>query len=135
MPPHNFIAKQAVDWAKLIEQNSNGELKVQVYDSAQLYRDHESIKGVQTGAIEAALVGSPWVGTQLVPAMRLWQIPFLFQTLEETLKVERSKIGAGMRETAEKKGSNYWAFSPSRLPRIRSLQRRNLSRCLPSLRG
>jgi C4-dicarboxylate-binding protein DctP len=104
MPPHNFVAKQCVDWGKLVEQNSNGELKVQVYDSAQLYRDHESIKAVQTGAIESALVASPWVGTQLVPAMRIWQIPFLFHTLDETFKVEHSKVGAAMRDAAEKKG-------------------------------
>jgi TRAP-type C4-dicarboxylate transport system substrate-binding protein len=110
MPPQNFTAKQCVEWGKLVEQNSGGELKVQVFDSAQLYRDHESIKAVQTGSIEAALVGSPWVATQLVPTMRIWQIPFLFHTVDETVKVERSKIGATMREAADKKGVKLFGY-------------------------
>ena len=41
MPGHNFMTKQCVEWGKLVDQNSGGELKVQIFDSAQLYKDNE----------------------------------------------------------------------------------------------
>jgi len=45
------MTKQCIEWAKLVEQNSGGDLKVQIFDSAQLYKDNELIKAIQTGAV------------------------------------------------------------------------------------
>ncbi|MBI5440327.1 MAG: TRAP transporter substrate-binding protein DctP [Deltaproteobacteria bacterium] len=104
MPPHNFMTKQCYEWAKLVEQNSGGELKVQIFDSAQLYKDNEVIKAVQTGAVDAALLGSPWLGTQLVPGMRVFQMPFLIDSVDDMAKVYHSKVGESWRATAERKG-------------------------------
>jgi hypothetical protein len=56
VPGHNFMTKQCVEWAKLVDQNSGGELKVQIFDSAQLYKDNELIKAIQTGAVDAGIM-------------------------------------------------------------------------------
>ena len=45
-PENHFLTRRYIDWAKLIEKNSKGDVKVQVYHSAQLYRDNEVIKAV-----------------------------------------------------------------------------------------
>ncbi len=104
MPPHNFMTKQCMEWARLVEQNSGSELKVQIFDSAQLYKDNELIKAIQTGAVDSGMMGSPWLGTQLIPTLRVFQMPFLFNTIDDMIKVYQSKIGASWKETAEKKG-------------------------------
>ena len=104
LPGHNFMTKQCVEWAKLVEQNSGGELKVQIFDSAQLYKDSELIKAIQTGAVDAGMMGSPFLGTQLLPTMRVFQMPFLFQTVDDMIKVYHSKVGDSWKNTAEKKG-------------------------------
>jgi C4-dicarboxylate-binding protein DctP len=103
-PAHNFMTKQAIEWAKLVEQNSGGELKVQIFDSAQLYKDPDLPKAIMTGAVEGGLMGSIFMGTGLVPAIRVFQMPFLFHTVDEMIKVYNSKVGTGWKETAEKKG-------------------------------
>lgn len=104
MPPHDFMTKQAMEWAKLVEQNSGGELKVQIFDSAQLYKDPDLPKAIMTGAVDGGLMGSPFMGTGLIPALRVFQMPFLFHTVDEMIKVYHSKVGAAWKETAEKKG-------------------------------
>jgi TRAP-type C4-dicarboxylate transport system substrate-binding protein len=62
------------------------------------------IKAIQTGAVDGGMMGSPWLGTQLIPTMRVFQMPFLFHTVDDMLKIYHSKVGAAWKETAEKKG-------------------------------
>jgi C4-dicarboxylate-binding protein DctP len=104
MPAHHFLTKQVIEWAKLVEQNSGGELKVQIFDSAQLYKDPELPMAIQTGGVDGGLLGSPFMGTQLIQGLRVFQMPFLFHTVDELTKVYHSKVGAAWRETAERKG-------------------------------
>jgi C4-dicarboxylate-binding protein DctP len=103
-PEQHFITKQYLEWAKLVESNTKGEVQVQVYHSAQLFRDNEVIKAVATGAIEAGCAFTMYLENQLVPAMKVFQMPFFFQSSNEILAVVRSDIGAAMRKTAEQKG-------------------------------
>ena len=71
-PENHFLTKQYIEWAKLIEKNSKGDMKVQVYHSAQLFRDNEVIKAVQTGALESGCAFTMYVENQLVPAMKVY---------------------------------------------------------------
>jgi C4-dicarboxylate-binding protein DctP len=103
-PEQHFLTRQYIEWAKLVESNSQGEIKVQVYHSAQLFRDNEVIKAVATGALEAGCAFTMYLESQLVPAMKIFQMPFFFQNSSEILAVMRSDIGGAMRKTAEQKG-------------------------------
>jgi TRAP-type C4-dicarboxylate transport system substrate-binding protein len=58
-----------------------------VYHSAQLYRDNEVLKAVQTGALESGCAFIMYLENQLVPGMKVFQFPFLFQGLDESMKV------------------------------------------------
>lgn len=91
-------------WAGYVESYSGGELKVEVYDSAQLYKDPDLAKAVATGAVEGGLLASVYAGPTLVPAFRVFQMPFLFQNVDEMAKIYHSKVGDGWKATAEKKG-------------------------------
>ena len=103
-PESHFVTKQYIEWGKLIENNSKGDIKVQVYHSAQLFRDNEVIKAVQTGALESGCAFTMYAENQLVPAMKVFQFPFLFQALDDTMKVYRSEVGTAWKATAERKG-------------------------------
>ncbi len=103
-PETHFLTKQYIEWAKLIENNSKGDIKVQVYHSAQLFRDNEVIKAVQTGALESGCAFTMYLENQLVPAMKVFQFPFLLQALDDTMKVYRSEVGTAWKATAERKG-------------------------------
>jgi C4-dicarboxylate-binding protein DctP len=109
-PGNHFLTQQYIEWAKLVEKNSNGEIKVQVYHSAQLYRDNEVLKAVQTGALESACGFTMYMENQLVPAMKVFMMPYLFQGLDETWKVYKSEAGAAWKQTAERKGVKLLAM-------------------------
>jgi TRAP-type C4-dicarboxylate transport system substrate-binding protein len=103
-PENNFETKEYAEWGRLIEQNSKGEVKFQLYHSSQLFRDNEVVKAIQTGGVDAGAAFAMYMENQLVPAMKVLQMPFLFGTLEEALKVLHSDIGEAMKMTAEQKG-------------------------------
>ena len=110
LPENQFIEKQFVEWGNLVEQNAKGNMKVQFYHSAQLYRDNEVIKSIQTGALESGNVYTMYLESQLVPAMKVTQLPFLFKSMDETVKVMQGEIGAAMKKTAEDKGIKLLAM-------------------------
>jgi TRAP-type C4-dicarboxylate transport system substrate-binding protein len=109
-PENHFLTKQYIEWAKLIEKNSKGDIKVQVYHSAQLYRDNEVLKAVQTGGLESGCGFTMYIENQLVPAMKVYMMPYLFQTLDETWKVYKSEVGTAWKQTAERKGVKLLAL-------------------------
>lgn len=109
-PENHFLTRQYIEWANLIEKNSKGEIKVQVYHSAQLFRDNEVIKAVQTEALESGCGFTMYIENQLVPAMKVYMMPFLFQSLDETWKVYKSELGDSWKKTAERKGIKLLAM-------------------------
>jgi TRAP-type C4-dicarboxylate transport system substrate-binding protein len=109
-PENHFLTQQYIEWAKLIEKNSKGDIKVQVYHSAQLFRDNEVLKAVQTGALESGCGFTMYIENQLVPAMKVFMMPYLFQSLDETWKVSKSEVGTAWKQTAERKGVKLLAM-------------------------
>jgi len=62
-----------------VEKNSNGDIAVEIYDSAQLYKDKEVPAAVGSGAIEMGVASlTRYVGD--VPAVDIFYQPFLFDT-------------------------------------------------------
>jgi TRAP-type C4-dicarboxylate transport system substrate-binding protein len=109
-PENHFLTKQYIEWAKLIEKNSNGDIKVQVYHSAQLFRDNEVIKAIQTGGLESGCAFTMYAESQLVPTMKVYMMPYLFQSLDETWNVYKSEVGTAWKQTAERKGVKLLAM-------------------------
>ncbi|WP_269584889.1 TRAP transporter substrate-binding protein [Roseibium sp. Sym1] len=65
-----------------VEKNSNGDIAVEIYDSAQLYKDKEVPAAVGSGAIEMGVASlTRYVGD--VPAVDIFYQPFLFDTEEK----------------------------------------------------
>ncbi|MCB1479778.1 MAG: TRAP transporter substrate-binding protein DctP [Rhodobiaceae bacterium] len=79
LPLKSHLGQNLVLFEQEVEKASNGEIDVQIYDSAQLYKDKEVPAAVGSGAIEAGVASlTRYVGD--IPAVDVFYMPFLFNT-------------------------------------------------------
>ncbi len=98
LPSKNVIPQNLYRFEEIVEKESGGDIQVEVFDSAQLYKDKEVPKAVSSGAIEmgsAAL--TRFVGT--TPVVDLFFTPFVFKDFDAV--VEATQPGHPIRETVE----------------------------------
>lgn len=82
LPLKSHLGQNLVLFEKEVEKRSNGEIDVEIYDSAQLYKDKEVPAAVGSGAIEAGVASlTRYVGD--IPAVDIFYMPFLFNTEEK----------------------------------------------------
>ncbi|MEN6567120.1 MAG: TRAP transporter substrate-binding protein [Veillonellales bacterium] len=87
--------------AKLLDERSQGRIKMQVYAGAQLGGEKESIEMTQMGTIAINRVNSaPLVG--FAPQMGVFSMPFLFRDADHLWKVLDGQIGKDMLKELEK---------------------------------
>ncbi len=77
LPATHHLGLNVQSFADEVNKNTNGEIKVEVYPSAQLYKDKEVPQAVASGAVEMGVAAlTRFVGT--IPAVDLFYVPFLF---------------------------------------------------------
>ncbi len=78
LPETHSLGQNWLEFGRLIEERSGGDLKIQLFPSAQLFKDKEVPEAVGSGAIDA---GSAFLGrfAGSVPAVDVVAIPFIFQ--------------------------------------------------------
>lgn len=70
----------ALRFKELIEANSDGQLRVDVYPSSQLGGDRELIESTQTGAV-TAMLSSPAPQVNFVQSATIFDAPFVFDDI------------------------------------------------------
>jgi len=84
LPAKHHLGINVQSFADEVNTKTNGELKVEIYPSAQLYKDKEVPQAVASGAIEMGVASlTSFVGT--IPAVDLFYVPFLFSS-EDAIK-------------------------------------------------
>lgn len=73
----NAKVKAALKWSEMVEDKSDGRLKIEVYDSAQLYDDEDAIQAVSLGNIDLALP-PPNLLSSVDKNWGLFELPTLF---------------------------------------------------------
>ncbi len=82
LPLTSHLGQNLLLFKEEVEKNSNGDISVEIYDSAQLYKDKEVPAAVGSGAIEMGVASlTRYVGD--VPAVDIFYQPFLFDTEEK----------------------------------------------------
>ena len=77
LPLKSHLGQNLLLFKEEVESNSNGEIEVQIFDSAQLFRDNEVPQAVGSGSIEMGVASlTRYVGE--IPAVDLFYMPFLF---------------------------------------------------------
>lgn len=81
LPLKSHLGQNLVLFKEEVEKNSNGEIEVQIFDSAQLYKDKEVPQAVGSGAIEMGVASlTRYVGD--IPAVDIFYVPFMFNSQE-----------------------------------------------------
>ncbi len=81
LPLKSHLGQNLVLFKNEVEKNSGGKIEVQIYDSAQLYKDKEVPQAVGSGSIEMGVASlTRFVGD--VPAVDIFYLPFLFNSEE-----------------------------------------------------
>jgi len=81
LPLKNILGQNLLAFEKIVEKESNGDLQVEIYDSAQLYKDKQVPQAVASGAIEMGVAAlTRFAGT--IPASDLFFVPFMFTSNE-----------------------------------------------------
>ena len=100
----------AEKFKELIEQRSNGDIKVQIYHSASLGNETEILQQVQMNSVQMAVItGGPF--DTFDPMARVVNYPFLFKNYEQVDQVLDGPLGAELLKSLESSGFKGLAFS------------------------
>ena len=108
--PNTPKGKAADFFAKRVKELTNGKVEVKVFPNSQLYSDKAVMKAIRIGNVQMA-VPSFSKFTRLVPAMQLFDLPFLFRDMDHVHAVMDGPVGQKLRAMVTKKGFvalNYW---------------------------
>jgi len=84
LPATHHLGINVQSFAEEVARETSGAIKVEIYPSAQLYKDSEVPQAVASGAVELGVVPlTQFSGT--IPAVDLFYVPFLFAS-EEAVK-------------------------------------------------
>ncbi|MER0236879.1 TRAP transporter substrate-binding protein DctP [Fulvimarina sp. MAC8] len=104
VPTNHPVGQNIVFFKEKVEEVSGGEITIEVYDSAQLYKGSEVPQAVSSGAIDMGLVLiDEYTGT--IPATGLFSVAFMFPDYDVLAKAAgpdspvRKKIDEMIRET------------------------------------
>ena len=111
LPLTSHLGENLQLFEKEVESRTNGEIDVEIYDSAQLYKDKEVPQAVGSGAIEAGVASlTRYVGD--VPAVDIFYMPFLFNTEEKVRAAvaEGSPVRTALEDAIKETGGEilYW---------------------------
>ncbi len=91
------------EFARLVEERTDGRIQIEVYHSAQLGEESDVIEQVQFGGIDFTRVSiSPM--SAFVPELDAFQMPFLYDDSDHMWEVLRGDIGREMFDSLEEHG-------------------------------
>jgi len=95
--------KMFMKFKELMEADSDGKIKVEVYPNGELGGEREIIESVQGGTIT---MSAPSVGvlSNFSPALGIFDFPFIFKDTENAYSVLKSDFGEGLLKDLEDSG-------------------------------
>lgn len=101
----------AQKFAELVEQKTDGRVKVEVFPNGSLYSDGEELDALLRGDVQMIAPSFSKV-TELIPEWQVLDLPFLFRNDDDVRRVFTGEIGAellGMLEAKKIKGLAFWS--------------------------
>lgn len=96
---------------EIIEERSDGRIKVTIYPDSQMGTDQEINEQILSNTLD---INTPFLSTltSFVPEFELFDLPYLFNTSEEVYEALEGELGDRLNEYLEKKGLvslGYWS--------------------------
>jgi C4-dicarboxylate-binding protein DctP len=88
---------------KLVEERSNGEIKVEVYPNSSLFNDNDVMTPLMTNAVQMAAPSFSKF-TKFAPQLQLVDLPFLFDDADHLHRVLEGKVGQAILDKVGTKG-------------------------------
>jgi C4-dicarboxylate-binding protein DctP len=102
--------KAADYFKKLMEERSKGRVKVEVYPNSTLYKDKEEMEALQLGSVQMLAPAPGKFGPMGVREFEVFDLPYLFDNVEEARKVTDGPIGQQLLKKLESKGIAGMSF-------------------------
>lgn len=103
VPETDLQQNLALEFKRIVEEKTGGEIKVQIFPNGQLGNDQQMIDGTRSGIIDITLVGlNNYTG--LVPDAGAFELPFIFPNREIAYKVLDGAPGAAVAAEMEANG-------------------------------
>lgn len=106
----HFAQGTFVKFKELVEKNSDGRIKVEIYPNGQVGGEREMVEALQIGNLTLAAPSSSVV-TAFSPGMYLWDLPFLFENSEQAHTTLDGEVGQKVLQELDSvgiKGLGYW---------------------------
>lgn len=84
--------KGAEEFARLINEKTEGKVEIKIYPNALLGNDRELTEGMQLGTVDMAVCGTATLAG-FVPRLQIFDMPFLFRDADHAYKVLDGEIG------------------------------------------
>ncbi len=85
LPITHHLGQNLTAFKEEVERETKGEIKVEIYPASQLYKDSEVPQAVSSGGVEMG-VASLAVFAGTIPAVDVFEVPFLFPTWDQVTK-------------------------------------------------
>lgn len=93
---------------QIIEDKSEGKVKVEIYPNNQLGNQRDVVEGIQLGTIQMSNVASVLAG--FVRELNIFELPFLFENRDHFYGALDSEIGKSLRPALEKRGFHLLGY-------------------------
>ena len=94
---------------ELVEERSNGRIKVDVFVDGALGGEREVVEGLLLGTIEMCMPSNAHL-TGFVPSMNLFELPYLFKNDDHFFAVMDSEIAMGFDKDMSKEGFHLLGY-------------------------
>ena len=120
-PPHPYV--QGLEkLSELLDKKSDGRIKLDVFHSGQLGSERDIVEGMQLNTIQFAFITSaPLSG--FTDAYNIFDLPFLFDSVEEARKFCDSDFGLEILASLEDKGIIGLGFGENGMRHITNSKR------------
>lgn len=114
MAPGGSVHEGALEFARLVEKNSNGKIKVKLYPNGQLGNDRELTESMILGSVDMILTGPSVIGWY-APEYGIMEAPFMFKSYDHLIQILKGDIGNDIEKKLKKSGIHfisYWLRGP-----------------------
>lgn len=96
--------------AELVEKNSRGQMKIEVFPDGQLGGERDLAEGTRLGTVDMAVAAAGSVLPLWVPEFQIVEMPFLFRDRAHAYTTLDGGLGDDLKALAEKKGLKVLGF-------------------------
>jgi C4-dicarboxylate-binding protein DctP len=100
----------ALEFKRLAEERTKGQVKIEVYPNSMLFKDAEELDALQLGSVQMLAPVPGKFGPAGIPELEVFDLPYLFADLEALQRVYNGPAGAALLKKLESKGMVGLAF-------------------------